>query len=156
MDSTCLSTMQKLGWSGAGALGDDRRRRPRFRLRVGGSRSPLPVACLQLMSPLGYLRGTLISTVSSGGGRLLPLPAARLRRHILTAIRAGRRFPRPSCRLGALSSPPPAAAFAVAGLSPPSARGTRNVVLASLSPPSFEDAAAGGVAVAGYVLCYVV
>ena len=41
------------------------------------------------MSLLGRPRGVLITTVSSGGGRLLPLPAARLRRHTLTAIRAG-------------------------------------------------------------------
>ena len=52
---------------------------------------------------------------------LLPLPAAPLRRHTLTVTRTGRQFPRLSRYLGAPSSPPLAAAFAVAGLRSPSA-----------------------------------
>ena len=68
-----------------------------------------------------------------GGGPPPHIRAARLQRHTRAAVRAGCWSPRPS-------------------------RGpaTRNAVLASSSPPSFEDAAAGGVAGAGYILCYVV
>ena len=120
--------MQRSARPGARALGDDRRSGAvRGFVFASAGRLPPPRRLSAATSPLGHPRGTLISTFSSGGGRLLPLPAARLRRHTLTAIRAGRRFPRPSCCLGAPSSPPPAVAFAVAGIRPPFAPHVRSV-----------------------------
>ena len=106
-DSTCLSIVcsdqedQAQGrWAtiAADALSEVSSSRRRATL-------PPPRRLSAASSPLGHTRGTLISTFSSEGGRLLPLSAARLRRHTLAAIRAGRRFPRPSYCLGAPSSP---------------------------------------------------
>ena len=127
MDSTCLST--SIQRSGARALGNDAA--ASGAVRVLSSRQwaapPTPRRLSEATSPLGCPCGALISTVSFVGGRLLPLPAARLRRHTLRAIRAKQKFPWPSCCFGAPSFPPPATAFAVDGLRPPAVRSVTSV-----------------------------
>ena len=173
--------MQRSGRSGARALGDDRRGGAvRGFVFASAGRAPPspPLVRSNVPSRLpvrdAYLHGLVRRRTSAppprcssttthphGHPRGATIPAAVLlpRRSLLPAARGRVRGGGPPPPICAARPQCQTRATVRAGRWPPRpSRGpaTWNAVLGSSPPPSFEDAAAGGVAGAGYVLCYVV